>query len=301
MGSKIYARDFDKKVIAADREVIPRRRPDAAATTMKAATAAATVATAAFSDVGGVTGSLFQTVIQYTFFFSVIVLILFLLLVLLHYTTYPIFSFGPEDQGIIEVPTATNKQIAYTTSPTIYDRHCNFQGLYPINSTFALDVKLDADFSTTIPRILWYRSVDPVTMDAADTEDVFLTRFPASNIIVYLDPLKNDLKVAIQTEGGNSFYKETCVENVPLGKPFRVQFVVYKRFVEVYMAGQLYKTVQANGDLLQTPVDANVYGPPLRVGPTVKVANMVYWPYTVSPKMLRVQGTEQINASIFGV
>lgn len=239
--------------------------------------------------------------VEYTFFISSFLLVLYLILLLIHYFAYPIFAFGPEDEGIITIPSASGKQVAFPAALAVYDRSCNFKGLFPYNTTFSLDVKLNGDFTTTLPRVIWYRSTNPITMAATDTEAALQTRFGASNVVLFFDPTLNDLKAQVITNDGTTteVKTETCIENVPLGKPFRLTMVLQKRVVEIYMDGTLHKTIQTNADLIQTPVDANVFGPPNRVAAFVQASNIVYWPYVISPKMIRLYAEEPINSTIF--
>jgi hypothetical protein len=239
----------------------------------------------------------FKTIIEWLFFLSFGALILFLLLVVLNYAGFSIFSFTPDQTGIISVPTAENKQISNTKVPAVYNVTYNFTGLNPYNVTFGIDIFIDSDFSTTVPRVLWYRANGYVVVPPNSTEDSLQTLFPSSNIVLYLDSLKNDLKIFLQGTGG-SVQTDTCIENVPIGKPFRVNFVITTKFVEIYLTGRLVKTVTLDENLLQTPVESNVFGPPQQIV-SVKVANASYWSYPLSPTMIRQNGMEAINPTIF--
>jgi hypothetical protein len=276
-------------------------KPAAAAATkaVGAVAAAPTRAVSAFMPAGASTW--LRKGVEYTFFISSFLLVLYLILLAIHYFAYPIFAFGPEEEGIVRIPSASGKQVAFPAALAVYDRSCNFKGLFPYNTTFSLDVKLSGDFTTTLPRVLWYRSTNPITMAGTDTEAALQTRFGASNVVLYFDPALNDLKAQVITNDGTTTQvkTETCIENVPLGKPFRLTMVLQKRVVEIYMDGTLYKTIQTGADLIQTPVDANVFGPPNRVAAFVQASNIVYWPYVISPKMIRLYAEEPINNTIF--
>lgn len=239
--------------------------------------------------------------VEYTFFISSFLLVLYLILLLIHYFAYPIFAFGPDDEGIVTIPSASGKQVAYPAALAVYNKSANFTGLFPYNTAFSMDVKLNGDFTTTLPRIIWYRSTNPIAMEATDTEAALQTRFRASNVTLFFDPVVNDLKAQVITNDGTTTQvkTETCIENVPLNKPFRITMVLQKRVVELYMDGALHRTIQTGADLIQTPVDANVYGPPNRVAAFVQVSNIVYWPYVISPKMIRLYAEEPINTTIF--
>jgi hypothetical protein len=112
-----------------------------------------------------------------------------------------------------------------------------------------------------------------------------------------LDPLKNDLKILLQGTSGATT-TATCIENVPIGTVFRIHFVVTSRSVEVYLTGKLVHTITINEKLRDTTPDMNVFGPP-QIITSIKVANELYWPYLISPSIIRVSGTEVVDPSIF--
>ena len=198
---------------------------------------------------------------------------------------------------MIPIATAQNKQIANIKAPAVYSKSYNYTNLYPINVTFGCDVKVNSDFTTTVPRVLWYRAKGYVVIPTEAQESDLKTLFPESNVVFYLDPLKNDLKIFVQGVNGTTV-TETCVENVPIGDVFRINFVIMKNFVEIYFKGSLVKTVVLNDTLLQSPVEANVFGPPQRIT-SIQVANAAYWSYVISPTMIRITGTEIVSPSIF--
>lgn len=283
MSSGAYATNFGKPVAAATKA------------------AAAAVMPTGLGITSATAGTWLRKGVEYTFFLSSVILLLYLILLAIHYFAFPVFAFTPDDAGVITIPSASGKQVAYPSSPAVYDRSCNFTGLYPYNTTFAMDVKLSADFTTTIPRVIWYRAAAPVALAPTDAETSLSSRFPASNLVLYFDPTKNDLKAFVAMNDGTATTTktETCIENVPLNRPFRLAVVLQKRIVEIYMNGDLHHTIQTNADLLQSPVDANVYGPPNRVAAFAQIANITYWPYVISPKMIRMQAQEAADPTIF--
>ena len=54
------------------------------------------------------------TAVTLLFYTSATLFVLFLLLTFIHYTIYPVFSFTEGDDGIISIPTASDRQKAYT-------------------------------------------------------------------------------------------------------------------------------------------------------------------------------------------
>jgi hypothetical protein len=159
-------------------------------------------------------------------------------------------------------------------------------------------------FATTAPRVLWYKATAPVAMSSTDTEDTLSSRFPNSNMVFYVDGLKNDLKVMIQyvdpaTQTTHAI-RDTCVENLPIKTPVRIGFAVFTKFVEIYKNGSLVKTIPAPAALLDdTTVGLNVFGPPATIASSLGVKNMVYWPYIVSPKQFRIDSAEPVLPGLF--
>ena len=239
----------------------------------------------------------FQTLIQWLFFLSLGALVLFVLLVILYYAGVPIFSFSSDQTGMISMPTAENSQTSNVSSPALYSSTYNFTNLSSTNVTYGLDVNVASDFTTTVPRVLWYRAKGYVTIPTDAKVSDLPKLFPQSNVVFYLDPLKNDLMVFLQGVNGTT-KMDTCIENVPIGKVFRINFVIMKKYVEVYLAGKLVKTVSLNDDLLQTPIEATVFGPPQRIT-SIRVANVRYWSYLLSPKIISIDGLKTSDQAIF--
>ena len=81
-------------------------------------------------------------------------------------------------------------------------------------------------------------------MDATTTE--ILGKFPTSNFIVYIDSVKNDLRVAVITTAESVRYLELLppIENIPNRKPFQVAVIIGGTFVEVYIDKELVQTFQ---------------------------------------------------------
>lgn len=233
-----------------------------------------------------------RTVAQWMFYGSGLMLILFLLLVFLHYTTYPIFSFGPnDDEGVIPLPAASNRQVAFVKGPAASDRTANFTNLLPFGVTYAMTLRLDGTVIGTLPRVLFYRAATstPVSTGLA---------YPNSNVVLYLDPYVNDLYLQLTTASGSSSMR--VIKNAPIGRPFRVAIVVQAKVVEVYLNGQLMETVLTPGGKDLTDIDPayNVWGPPSTTGVSAKLAHLTYWPYVLSPRVIRLDTAESRDTSI---
>jgi len=286
--TEAYSKEFNKSTTTAT-DTRAQKVKDETADAIKQVTAT----TAALFTSG--TG--FKTIVQWMFFISLGALILFILLMILHYAGIPVFSFTPNDPGLIRLPTAENKQVCNTKTPAVYNATYAFTNLLPYGVTFGLDVFIKSEFTTTVPRVIWYRANGYVSLENTAQESDLPALFPNSNMVLYLDPLKNDLKILLQGMTGKTV-TDTCVENVPIGKSFRIHFALTSQTVEVYFSGQLVKTVTIKEKLLNTTAESNVFGPP-NIVTSVKVANAMYWPYLISPTIILVSGTEVINPSIF--
>jgi hypothetical protein len=150
-----------------------------------------------------------------------------------------------------------------------------------------------------MPRVLWYKSAAPVPLAAGFKEADMGATYQSSNVVLYLDSLKNDLKILIQTKDTktNTVVQkhETAFENLPIRKMVRVGMVILKNFVEVYVDGNLVHTIVGASDLLNDEATTlNVFGPPTAVSGSVKVSRITYWPYVISPKMFRIDAASTV-------
>lgn len=249
--------------------------------------------------------NMFQSGIRLLFFLSLGALFLFLFLTLIHFTVTPVFSFMPGDSGIISIAPAGPKQSAYISTPAAFNQAANFSDFYAFNVSFAFDLYVATEFSTTVPRVVWYKSATPILLGATDSTDDLKTKFASSNLVLYMDAQKNDLKAMIlytDNETKATVAKhETCVENVPLRKPIRIGIIMFQKFVEIYMNGKLVRTIPGDSNLLvdEATVRTTVFGPPARVADSVKLARLTYWPYIVSPQIMRIDAAEPMDAKIF--
>ncbi len=235
--------------------------------------------------------------VQWLFYGSVIILFLFLLLVVLHYTTYPIFSFGSnDDEGIITLPSGASTQTAFVAGPAPSDRIANFTDLRPFAVTYGMTLKLDGSVTGTSPRVLLYRAA--ASTPAPSTDSGLAAAYPNSNVVLYMDPYVNDLYVMVRT--ATTYLTKRVIKNAPLGTPFRVVLVIQPKYVEAYLDGQLVETVLTpNGaDLVDIDPAYNVWGPPAATGVSAKLAYLTYWPYVLTPKSVRVDAAKSRDTAI---
>ena len=235
------------------------------------------------------------------FYLSVGAFVLLLLLTFIHFTMFPIFSFSPDDGGYVPVPTASDKQTAFTNTLAVPDISANIVGIPPCEYTVGFDLYLSGDFqSTTSPRILLYRSAaGPVGMTLADISSNVLTRFPDTNFLVWLDPIKNDLYVSAVTNVDATTTKrmETIgpVENVPLRKVNRVTVVFTQVFVEIYINGELSVSRPLRAKPIEQSKASSFFTAPACFSSNLMLANLTFWPRALSAREVRNNG-EPIGA-----
>lgn len=279
-------------------------------------------------------GNLFTTLLKFSFFAVIFVLFSFVFLIVLQTLGFKTFSFLPDDGGIFSIPLLpTNRQTVSSNRLMAADASANLVNVVSSNHTFSLDVYINNDFiNQSVPRVLLYRSAAPVILTANDTSIAeIILRMPQTNFVLYLDPYTNDLMAtvvcqatgspsgssgpsgpsgpsgtrpsadnAMLTTLGIKTISITPIENLPIRKPFRITIMLSDVLLEVYINGDLQKSVPFNGNILRVaPAKSDFYGPPTIVGRSVLVSNISYWNTPLSSKAIRLYGKEPLNASIF--
>jgi hypothetical protein len=229
------------------------------------------------------------------FYTSLTLFILFLILTFIHFTIYPVFSFSEGDDGIISIPTSSDRQKAFTGEVAMPDVSANFVAIPNCAYTISFDTYLSGDFfATNAPRVLLYRSRVPVPMNSSDREDTLLDRFQDTNLLVYIDPVKNDLTVAVATSDGTSarktLQKVPPITNVPMRKVFRTSIVFTETFVEVYINGNLEQSIPLTQKPISQDAKFDFYTTPAMFGANVKLANMIFWPRPLKSRDVRANG-----------
>jgi len=247
--------------------------------------------------------SLLAKIISVFLHVSFAAFIVFLILLAIHYTVYPIFSFSPNDNGIISLPTPSDKQVQFDKSPAGNDASSNFINIVPCGYTLSMDLYLTGAFiPQTNPRVILYSSPAPVTTNGANP----VTNFPNSNILLWLDPVLNDLYLsAITKDGsGNTPPKmETTkpITNVGIRKPFRVTYVYNPDFVEVYING----SPQISMKLKHKPIGMSTSNPfwfgHISSRGSCMVGNVYYWNRILTSREVNAYGAPVSSTSFFGV
>jgi hypothetical protein len=234
-----------------------------------------------------VSAPIIKKILGGSFYIALGAFVLFVFLVILHYTTTPVFSFGLDDTGVIAIPTPDSEQ-SYpgTITPT---QALHFSGLVPYNYTFSMNCTLNGSFTgTKAPLVLLYRSDAPVAVPETTTEDGLPALFPASNFVLYVDPVRNDLRAVFRCVNGATPELPKPIQNIPIGTPFRITLAITCQYVEIYINGELNETVVLPDRLTDTT--SNFYGPTDNSNPVAKVSNISYWGQILSSRVIRIKG-----------
>jgi hypothetical protein len=243
---------------------------------------------------------------------SLIALVIFIILLIYHYSVKPILPFLPANQSSSyeSLPTYQT-QTLYASNPAPSNTALNFTSITDFEFgefTISFDVFLNGGYkSTTVPRVLLYfaqapavipsnevfkeykvNSVDiPRILDGTNTD--ILTVFNRTNFIVYMDPVKNDLKVGVITNNGSTITLELLptINNVPINEPFQITIIKTQKFIEVYKNKLLITTYMIlNGDFIMN-TNSKLYSPISFIGDTIKIGNIQYFNTVISSSQVR--------------
>jgi hypothetical protein len=244
-------------------------------------------------------------IISYIFGFSLFMFVVFLVLVFIHYTLFPVFALSPNDNGFISIPTASDRQLAYPNAPAASDLSGNFKDVPACTYTLGMDVFLSGNFqSSTIPRVILYRSPTRIALSkpVKDVDGHLLDSFPDTNILIWLDSMKNDLFVSVMTtDSSDTTVLETitAIENVPVKHVFRVTVVFTRTFLEVYINGKLEKSMAFKGTLIDIADNAAVFPVVSSIGPSVLISNLAFWPRVLTAREVRAYGEPITNDAFY--
>jgi len=241
-------------------------------------------------------------------FFTVVVTLI--ILVIIHYTFFPILSFIPGDGGLIQFPIPTDRQVTMTQAPGLPDISANIVNLEPYNYTLSADVYLSGNFqASNMPRVILYRGKAPNTsLNTTDTKDKFLERFPDTNFIIWMDPIKNDLYVSIITgdysSTANTFNNLRIVhtrpiENVPIRKVFCITVIFTQKFIEVYKDGLLQESMALKNSPIISPDNSYIFPTPAKALGSVMVSNVTYWRRVLTAGEVRKYGMPTSKETFF--
>ena len=90
------------------------------------------------------------------------------------------------------------------------------------------------------------------------------------------------------------------IENIPMKTPFRITMMVSDVLLEVYINGELEKSVPLiGGSPLNIQSNSKFYGPPDITRQSVLVSNISYWNTSLTSHSIRTYGKEGLNSAVF--
>ena len=226
----------------------------------------------------------------FLFYTSATILLIFLLLVFVHYTVKPIFKLTAGDPGFIQIAGGPT-QTVWLSGPAAPDTAAPIDKPVSCDYSISFDVLVSGAYSSiTAPRVLLYRSANPVPLTSTTKVDALMSLFTGSNLLIYIDNLKNDLNVIAYTAVNGQTTAEAAppVTNVPLGTAFRLSVVYTPQFMEIYMNATLVSTRMFKGQPIQSTTP--FMSPPNLVSSLVRISRLSYWPRPVMAADLRLLG-----------
>lgn len=239
--------------------------------------------------------------LSYAFYGSLLVLAILILLIVIHVTVRPIFSFTPTGPGIIPVPTPSDKQTVFKDSPAGNDMSGAFTKITPCGYTISMDLYLTGKFvQQTAPRIIMYNALTPVA--AIPTKDSLATDFPHANLILWLDPVLNDLYatvITLSSDGTANVQTTKPIVNVPMKSPFRVAYVYNQNFLEVYANGHMETSMNFNIKPRGLSSAAPFFFGHVTSRSSCLVGHASYWARELTSREVMADGTPQSTVAFF--
>lgn len=180
------------------------------------------------------------TIMRILAYFMAIAVVLLIILLFVHYFITPVFKLQPGAPGILPVPGFDDGLLFWNKSSP----HTIVNNVLPIKAmsygySMILDVFLQnpLQFSSR-PRILWARgAVIPETISGTSVFEI-LGNY---NLAIALDPNTNDLSVNVLTSTNET--KQAILHNITVQEPFRLGIIILQNAMEIYVNGQLMKTI----------------------------------------------------------
>lgn len=259
--------------------------------------------------------SLIERGIPILFYTSIFAFILFLVLLAINAYVIPILPFVSGTTPIAAKSSSdntVNNQLLYSTRICPPDTAMNFNTITQFNyNKFSVSFDCfvqNTYLSTDVPRVLLYFGSTPANVN--DNTDLveyrgtnetipriltvaqtdILSKFSNSSFIVYIDPVKNDLKVGLITvDSSHINYLELLptVENIPINQPFTITCIISQNFVEIYKDYQLKYTYTPKYTLNAPTGNPSIFGPIGFLQGTVKIANVMYFDNIITTTQLR--------------
>jgi len=241
---------------------------------------------------------------------SLIALVIFIILLIYHYSVKPILPFLPTNQTAYESLPTYKSQTLHNSTPAPSNTPLNYTSITDFkfdNFTVSFDVFINGTYkSTSVPRVLLYFSDAPPTItsnnfkeyrvDSVDIPSILdgtntdiLTVFNKTNFIVYMDPVKNDLKVGIITQENSVKKLELLptINNVPIKEPFQITIIKTNKFVEVYKNKLLITTYKIKHSPFIINTNYKLHTPISFIGDTIKIGNIQYFDTVITSFQVR--------------
>jgi len=197
------------------------------------------------------TGTLGTTIMKYVMYFIATLLAIGLVVLAIDQWITPVFKrlpanlpgidktqdFWPTSSAVQAIIIGTPPPASGSTSSTTpYCSVLEGQPQYGIT----IDVKIDDEFP---------QSIIPGTGNTSNERIFFIIgSLESPKLQISLDNSINTVYVKSYSGDNRSNPKAALIENVPVHTPFRIGVVVYTTYVETYLNGKLYSTVQFGSD-----------------------------------------------------
>jgi len=273
---------------------------------------------------------------MYLFYTSLIAFLIFLIMFFIHYFFVPFLPSMFPSKLIVPNTTGNDAKYdsvsLYANTPANSDEKMDFtptiKSISTDKFTLSFDCFLNGTYlSTNVPRVLFYfggNKIDNISnsnfkeykgdseeetpMILNSTTSDLLNKITGSNFVIYVDPVKNDMKIGVYTvdtsstkvdvistkrrkaggygdsrPSGTNLEIASIIKNIPINKVFKVTMVLTRDFVEVYMNKKLVDTYKI-GSLLGKNVSLNsvganygIYTPIGFIGNTVKIGKVQFY------------------------
>jgi hypothetical protein len=235
--------------------------------------------------------------------FLVVFIILILITIYIIRSLYPIIVKG-------NLNILPDNQTQFKKFPPFPDLSGNFSTLPSDGYTFSADLFLPGTFEVgKIPRILLYKSDAPVHLGDNDLKGIttnpfpFLRLFPKTNIIVWADPVTNDIYVSAITQdmpdGSPTEVRSAPLQNVPIQKPFRLTVVFTKQFMEIYKNGSLEQTVPFTHSPMILSPKSYFFPQTLPLRSSVYLANLTVYYGVLTSKQIFIDAKNVASSKFF--
>ena len=272
-------------------------------------------------------------------YLAIICMLIFGVLALINYNVVPILPFLPTSTPVVSPPSVNSTTLYMTKSApsdTMLQKTDTTSSLKFNLKTFTIsfDCFLNGTYkSTDVPRVLLYSDLSSnptsskqitsnnikeykedtpiLTFQNADKSYILNTNqtdlisiFSNTNFIVYLDSVKNDMKVALLTADSTSqiaTYLEVLpvISNIPINAPFQITITITQNMAEVYRDKQLLFTYVIKHTPIVIPTDNVLYSPIAYIGNTVQIANIQYFDNSITSSQVRTLTNTVSAPSVF--